>query len=102
MTNSTKRVGHTPGPWIERMMTTIEEGVECRQPSYREIIAGKGFYPEGFGITGFMSKDNAALIAAAPELLEACKVVTRMNDFKEFGHVTKKIEQAIAKAEGRK
>ena len=94
---------HTVGPWIQQMMTTLEEGVECRQPSYREIVAGKGFYPEGFGLTGFMSKEDAQLIASAPELLEACKLalVAAIDGGSLDGQDLIQIEKAIAKAEGR-
>ena len=66
---------HTPGPW-----KAIKNG-SPRLPSdinYWGISAGRGCFihgepSAGFKITGFISTENAHLIAAAPELLHAAK-----------------------------
>ena len=71
-------VAHTPGPWKE-----YAPAIACEKNSpfkmidenYRYISAGRRFdgrgTHEGFTLTGFISPEDARLIAAAPELLEA-------------------------------
>jgi hypothetical protein len=104
-------VTHTPGPW------RIEQGVYIMPPenSTQFSICKMG------GIQREESrKANARLIAAAPELLEACKalllaldgdgemagILDTTDGYYGWGQVTKDIRDAayaaIAKAEGRK
>ena len=56
---------HTPGPWIH----TEDDD------NYHAVTAGCGYHvnsdDDGFEIAGCISKANAHLIAAAPDLLEA-------------------------------
>lgn len=76
---------HTPGPWAFKLVE-LSEGVDDAgnyinvhtKKDYYTIIAGEGFWRSsdntlGFGLTGYMSKQNARLLAAAPDLLQACK-----------------------------
>lgn len=61
---------HTPGPW--KMWTEYPYQDEPNLP-YQHFIAGRGYYGEGFDMTGICSVLDAKLIAAAPDLLEACR-----------------------------
>lgn len=77
----------TPGPW-KYSLQTLSDGVDNDLnyinprtiKDYYCVVAGQGFWqPEdnskGFNLTGYMSEENARLIAAAPELLEALQHV---------------------------
>jgi hypothetical protein len=68
-------VTHTPGPWELPVM----EGLTDRGDNYRYLIAGKGYYESetggGFCLSGFMSDSDANLIVAAPDLLDALKLL---------------------------
>jgi len=91
--NDTIAAKHTPGPW------------EVTFEGHRLSVFAKGY---GFihthevphvntGATA-TANANSRLIAAAPELLEACKAIRSRG----ICEVTKLLcEQAIAKAEGR-
>jgi hypothetical protein len=78
---------HTPGPW-QQHAPRIDGKID---QTYREITAWNGFYPEGFGLSGFMSEADARLIACAPELLEVLRnlvtAVTFADPPKEFNGV---------------
>jgi len=83
---------HSPAPW--RIEHDIE-GLESIWDADSRIIAD-AFYSE--------NPSDAALIAAAPELLEACKAMLRYDESKSVpaSMYRKNIEQiksAIAKAE---
>lgn len=94
MKNQTK---HTAGPW----------------EVYGETGTGRDgtpVYGIGFGLSGqlgeIVGNKNAALVAAAPELLEACQnSLAILKTFRDSGqyniprHIVN-LEQAIAKAEG--
>ena len=61
---------HTPGPWL------ITPELGCKDIGPEDVGCPDGIYAIAgtYGITPEAEdKDNAALIAAAPELLEACK-----------------------------
>lgn len=60
---------HTPGPWQEAA-PEIDGIVE---ENYRFIQAGRGIKGDGFKITGYVSPADALLLAAAPDLLQACE-----------------------------
>ena len=76
---------HTPGPWalLRGRDGTSIVGVDV-QVAY---------------CYGMQEKENAILISAAPDLLEACKALVEkdLHDIKHFGMAL----AAIAKAEGR-
>jgi hypothetical protein len=84
----------TPGPW------RIDESLACADNEYHEVEAGNGFFPQGFGLTGYMSIDNCRLIAAAPDMYEALKLILaeRPNDY-SLG-IGRAID-ALAKADGK-
>lgn len=91
---------HTPGPWhAEPYVTTMKESVYavfCERADPDGVFIGTaGSQPE--------SKANAQLIAAAPDLLNACKLVLRgIGDGSvDVFDVETALQTAIAKAEGR-
>jgi len=86
---------HTPGPW-----------------KYRNNAVDKGYYIQsktafiGDVGGGLQSKEeikaNAALISAAPELLEALKTCyASLCTYGQHPIISMQVENAIAKAEGR-
>ena len=89
-----KKVGHTPGPWHTENYAG-EHRIIGPPNGYAYVVAR-------IQKAGSSVKANAALISAAPELLEACKMIIAINDC--GCHITnneiKKIKQAISKAQG--
>jgi hypothetical protein len=95
----TETAQHTPGPWRDEMGAF---GIQ--------ILA---YDPEGETIrladmpadeTDDETQANARLIAAAPELLEALRLIARSDGFKDgtwVGELQEIARKAIAKAEGR-
>ena len=86
---------HTPGPWIH----TEDDD------NYHAVTAGCGYHvnsdDDGFEIAGCISKANAMLIAAAPDLLDALSEI--INDGGKFvmtHELHRKARAAIAKARG--
>ena len=83
---------HTPGKWksIGETVTTADSKIFIADTHYgdpRTPLTDRG-------------ESNARLIAAAPELLEALKDAADILK-NHYGAVPEKIEQAIAKAEGK-
>ena len=79
------RIGHKDGQWKDRIYTEGDESLICEMKS---------------NVPTEQIKSNAHLIAAAPELLAACKMglkLARMTNHPDEYH----IEQAIAKAENK-
>lgn len=88
---------HTPGPWYavdNGYYIYIKIGDNICAPSVADVCASK--FLEG----GDNSKANAALIAAAPELLQALKMAQLWLDI-DGRYDMQAINAAIAKAEGR-
>lgn len=91
---------HTPGPWHAK-----RKAVYAPTPNgggTRFVAASAGDVPMGTDEDSFA---NARLIAAAPELLEACKHLRRivMDDYNERDVYREDVERAtaaIAKATG--
>lgn len=87
---------HTPGPWI------IESGV-----GFYSIICRDGGKYDGATIAHEVcnGEANAQLIAAAPDLLEACKYAVRELGPESEGvccwQAFDALQAAIAKAEGK-
>ena len=72
-------MSHTPGPW------KVAENLFGNTASYEvyanvETKSGKGGYTRICQITPRDQKDNAALIAAAPEMLEALETIMDIGD----------------------
>ncbi|MDD3040881.1 hypothetical protein [Bacteroides sp.] len=86
-------MSHTPGPW------RVAENLFGNTASYEvysnaETKSGKGGYTRICQITPRDQKDNAHVIAAAPEMLEALEEMVDMNLCTSKGLV------AIRKARG--
>ena len=77
---------HTPGPWEYR----LTEGSDKKLATV---------YGRGKGIARHVLPEDARLIAAAPDLLEACK--TALYGGGTIAEAAEKCRAAIAKAEGR-
>jgi len=104
----TKQQTHTPGPWVyEWCNGAYSDGIVTSQSNSIAIVMG-GNYGEwrdapDNGDAEFEA--NARLIAAAPELLEACKNLVGHADWValnfriDYAHLDE-ARAAIAKAEG--
>src|SRR5207302_4693968 len=71
-----EKASHTPGPWKEYAPAIWNDAhtEEVVDENYRYIEAGKAFSQDGTGgfhLTGFIRREDARLIAAAPDMLEA-------------------------------
>jgi hypothetical protein len=92
----------TPGPWRKG-----DVGEIMLNNKYREIISDDGKIGLVYGIIDQDNKANANLIAAAPELYEACEEAL-VNDIAAEGEnasnmspaLRKKLEAALKKARG--
>lgn len=110
--------GHTPGPWtVTRLIDVDCEGNDYpgAQVSFREVPLGDDevghHHDAAVEVWSFRAKADADLISAAPDLLAACKSALHqlnelMSALGEATHpsdveVTRDLERAIAKAEGR-
>ena len=93
---------HTPGPW-EVVGGTIIQTADERRKWVAEVPAASSIHE-----TFITDRANARLIAAAPELLEACEfALEELNDMTsmQFAHgadkeARQRLENAIAKAKG--
>jgi hypothetical protein len=92
---------HTPGPWsIGKHSSVIVANDE-----FNDDPDGVVQYYGGDVICESMCKEDAHLIAAAPELLEVCEGIIMFPDVKyclmeKFPGLVTQIETAIAKAKG--
>lgn len=111
---------HTPGPWTVRL--DYDNNITQQKPGRHTIRSNDGWNLEriwegvGTSYTKEQADANARLIAAAPELLQACKDAYEMLD-RALAYFPKSIKHsdrfrllnvtanivlpAIAKAEGR-
>lgn len=104
---------HTPAPWLvdeDPYQTNLVSDI------YHNITAGIGYFNEGrdpgFSLTGFMSKADARLIAASPDLKETleeilevlCELDTSNNSAKitnRLGLLEAKAESLLARIENK-
>jgi hypothetical protein len=91
---------HTPGPWEATLYLS-----ETDPPMKYPRVWANGMLICSIPAAARFDYANAKLIAAAPDLLEACKgmviAATRTIDHETFVEALEDIEKAIAKAEGR-
>ena len=81
---------HTPGPW------KVVKPLHGHATQYRCAQIGR----DKDYTTLELKPEDARLIAAAPELLEACKAVMRLDYLHEHNALAKQVEAAIRKAQG--
>lgn len=63
---------HTPGPWFHRTVKA-STGADCE---FIEASYGSGFNGKQYmSVSGCISKEDAALITAAPEIFEALEEI---------------------------
>jgi len=90
----------TSGPWKVKTNKDLKEPIY--NDNYNAVRLGNTFTD----VTGCMTIADARLIAAAPDLLEACKIALEAwpNDDGPLGasKAYNKVQKAIAKAEGAK
>lgn len=101
---------YTPGPWTANLDSDHGDYV-IWGPGDDEFVANMGTEPEANRIVAFdVSRANARLIAAAPDLLEACRFILAYHDadYSNVGRfirssdkarATLKLRAALAKAE---
>jgi hypothetical protein len=87
------RVSHTPGPWTTEHPFNLNLTDRSKRGVYSGDKKNWSMIAEINGGGGLPIEANARLIAAAPELLEACKSALAC----EIGSETK-LKNAIAKA----
>jgi hypothetical protein len=88
---------HTPGPW--EVTNICGKTCVTARPFKSEVGC-----IEIAKITEIVGRDNARLIAAAPELLEACRLALgafEANRIDMQQNAERKLNAAIAKAEGK-
>lgn len=82
---------HTPGPWSIDALHCLLRFARKSYGGWNDEIKDDEFFPD---------EDDARLIAAAPELLEALKGVLEW-DYDELDYdLRKRLESVVAKAEG--
>jgi hypothetical protein len=94
---------HTPGPW--KILSGNYGGVTSINASIRERICTlkETINPKDGNSTNY--KANAHLIAAAPEMLEACRqaeiTLISWGETSEYSPIRQLLKNAIDKAEGK-
>ena len=99
-TNTEPKTKHTPGPWKTDKLPSI--GIDGNESFTWGVLTGDGYK---VGLLGKNQEANARLIASAPYLLEACKMLVASlspdNSRIDNPLGVKAICDAIAKAEGK-
>lgn len=80
-------MNHTPGPWVDD---------EAEIGGIHSTVTGKMLIPHSVPL----SPEDRALIAAAPDLVAACKAMRPIITWAGPAHLAM-LDAAIAKAEGR-
>ena len=94
-------MSHTPGPWY------WSAGTSLRGDKHQHPLGSTDLFIDEqilcIDLPEFISDENKRLIAAAPELLAACKAaIGPVGDFLQGNlELYDQLESAIAKAEGR-
>ena len=100
-------MSHTPGPWKFEVVDETDSFLGCRWldggggSSVIDLSNEWAGYPEnGEDLQMTISKEDAALIAAAPEMLEALERIRDESGPFNLGEMRKLVEVAIRKARG--
>lgn len=89
-------MSHTPGPWFFDLNTG---GLDYSIYESAANSVERDYYSGALAEVN--SESNARLIAAAPELLEACKLMVDDQSPENHLHNLEMLRLAIAKAEGK-
>ena len=107
------KIEHTPGPWAvedpmgaEIGLSIVQDGLKTYEWEFIAMACQSTAGDERMGRQRFISPEeqeaNAHLIAAAPDLLEACRLLIGADgEGMMFSDRVNKARHAIAKAEGR-
>ena len=108
-----EKASHTPGPWREYApeIWNDDHTALVADENYRTIEAGHGYLHDdiGFAVTGFIRPVDAALLAAAPEMLQALEAIvdalfefdlTEPQPEQALDHMVEIAKAAIRKAKG--
>jgi len=100
-----EKTKHTPGPWKAKTVKAL--GIYANNDQQIAVVHNEmprgGRRQDDYNI----EEANARLIAAAPDLLEACEVLLKAapelwgDDIEKWPRLMDRVEAAIAKAEGR-
>lgn len=96
-------MSHTPGPWhvCEGNRHLVSDSSHMTVASVSQIVSGNLRTGKTEYVPGHVMQDaNSYLIAAAPDLLEACKSVVVAWDFGDLAAAARQCSAAIAKATG--
>jgi len=103
-----EKTKHTPGPWTLGTRAAYQNRDD---PVFwhRDVVNGSKTIrvAKVSGVGEDRAEANACLIAAAPDLLEACEVLLKAapelwgDDIEKWPRLMDRVEAAIAKAEGR-
>lgn len=110
MISTTDAIKHTPGPWVWRNKSGTLHRVGTAPYAYGDLVLAPD-YEHDSGVDTRVSDADAALIAAAPDLLAALKTAKETirawhgpNAWEIYDRVSpemRAINDAIAKSEGR-
>lgn len=91
---------HTPGPWsLERVPIQSRGGSNtCYKIGPFQCCIYDDWRPRDKGISEEENKANALLLAAAPELLEACELASRSVPHHPDSKLIRMLSAAIRKA----
>lgn len=99
-----KKSGHTPGPWKYHLGRGASPRFHVQSDVGYQIVSTTELdrHPQAFD-ENLMREANACLIAAAPELKEACywALMAAQTNEKIGPDIMKLLETALAKAEGK-
>lgn len=98
--------GHTPGPWTECGYSVYAEAPQnvdsSRFRGFDEKETREGV-EVGYLIAESIPHDaTRRLIAAAPDLLDACRVARELCDMNGYDGILRILDAAIGKAQGKK
>lgn len=83
---------HTPGPWYSLRLNGGQIAIDAKPGAHDHVT---------ICVLGMNAEEDARLIAAAPELLDACKAVVAAHGLiTGRAEAIQKAMDAIAKAEG--
>ena len=94
---------YTPGPWevdTSRLLASVNTAPMNQQHKHIAMANYFNSVEPETRVTEQECLANARLIAAAPELLEACKAALKLANEMSEGDLYDQIKNAITKAEG--